>query len=316
MWKVGAYLKMNKLKDKIAIYARVSTEMAEQDTSFQAQIKYFTEKFADEYEIVQVYADKGSGLSLKNRPQFQQMLKDAGIEIEERKGKINTYATNKQPKFKYILTKSVSRFSRNTETVSIIRDLKSKGVYVIFDDINKSTEDAESDMILGFLQNIAQEESANRSKIVKWGKKRSAESGHISLQADVYGYQANLEENTLRLIPQEAEVIKKIFSLALEGSGVRKIKRLLTEENIFNRDGKQFSESHIMYILKNQKYCGFNIRNRWEKIDLYNSNKQREKPQEEWIIQETDKIDKIIDREIFDKIQELIAKRSNAKNDN
>ena len=63
MWKVGAYLKMNKLKDKIAIYARVSTEMAEQDTSFQAQIKYFTEKFADEYEIVQVYADKGSGLS-------------------------------------------------------------------------------------------------------------------------------------------------------------------------------------------------------------------------------------------------------------
>jgi len=252
-------------------------------------------------------------LSLKKRPEFQQMIKDAGLDLEERKGKTNTYLSNRQPQFKYILTKSVSRFSRNSETITIIRDLKQKGVFVIFDDINKSTEDAESEMLLGFLQSISQEESRNKSQIIKWGKMRSAEVNHISLQAPIYGYQSNLEENTLRIIPDEAEIVKKIFNLSLDGNGVRKIKRQLTEEDIYNRDGKQFSESHLQYILKNPKYCGLNIRNRWEKVDLYNSNKQREKPESEWIIQETDKIDKIIEREVFDKVQKLIIKRSNAK---
>lgn len=304
---------MTKLKDKIAIYARVSTEMVEQDTSFVAQIKYFTEKFATKYDIVQVYSDKGSGLSLKKRPQFQQMIKDAGIDLEERKGKINTYTSNRQPKFKYILTKSVSRFSRNTEITSIIRDLKQKGVFVIFDDINKSTEDAESEMLLGFLQSISQEESRNKSQIIKWGKKRSAENGYVSLQSEIYGYKANLKENTLRIIPKEAEVIRKIFDLAQEGNGARKISRILAQENKFNKKGKPFGEFNLLYILRNPKYCGLNVRNRWETIDLFNASKKREKPESEWITQETDKIDKIISKELFDKVQKEIAKRSTLK---
>jgi len=304
---------MTKPKEKIAIYARVSTESVEQDSSFQSQIKYFTDKFSDTYDIVKVYSDKGSGLSLKNRPQFQQMIKDAGLDIEERKGKVNTYVSNRQPQFKYILTKSVSRFSRNSETVTIIRDLKQKGVFVIFDDINKSTEDDESEMLLGFLQSISQEESRNKSQIVKWGKQRSAEANHVSLQADVYGYKANYEENTLRLVENEADIIRKIFNLAEEGSGARKIKRLLTEQGIFNRESKPFTEHHLLYMLQNPRYTGLNVRGRFEKVDLFSPHKQKEKAQSEWIVQETDKIDKIIEKEQFDNIQKLIGKRSSAK---
>ena len=241
------------------------------------------------------------------------MLYDAGIDIEERKGKLSTYGSLRKPKFKYILTKSVSRFSRNTEIITIIRDLKSKGVFIIFDDINKSTESTEDTMLLEFLQSMAQEESRNKSQIIKWGKKRNAESGHISLQAKTYGYESNKEENTLRIILQEAEIVKKIFSLAEDGLGVRRIKKLLIQENILNDKGKEFSETHLLYMLRNPKYCGLNIRNRWEKVDLYNSNIQTEKPKEEWIIQETDKIDKIIEMEQFKKVQELIENRAIAK---
>ncbi|MCB2359930.1 recombinase family protein [Clostridium estertheticum] len=168
-------------------------------------------------------------------------------------------------------------------------------------------------MMLGFMQNISQEESRIKSEIIKWGKKRAAESGIVSLQSEVYGYQSNLKENTLRIIPEEAEVIKQIFNLALEGNGVRTVKRILTEQNTLNKKGELFKDFHLLYILKNPKYCGLNVRNRYEKVDLYNSSKQKERPPSEWIVQETDKIDKIITKEIFDNVQKQILSRASVK---
>lgn len=305
---------MSKMKKKACIYVRVSTEHEEQDQSYNAQLNYFKEHYKEDYDIIKIYAEKESGTSIKKREEFKKMLKDSGLELEEKRGNINIYNTNKEPQFNYIITKSISRFARNIEIKEVIRKLDKQGVYIIFDDINRCTEDKEDSLLLGILLQMAEEESTNKSKIIKWGKKRSAENNVIPMNRPPYGYIADIENNRLIAEPKESEVVKLIFNLYVEGNGVRKIKQILTDKGIYNKEGKEFSENLILYIIQNPKYCGLNIRNRFIKTDIFNQNQQLELEENEWIALKNSRIDKIIDDEIFEKAQqELNSRRINGK---
>lgn len=302
-------------KPKAAIYARVSTESLEQDGSFESQQRYFTEKYKDKYEIVEVYAEKKSGTNIKNRDEFQRLLKDAGLELEHKKGNINLYNTKNEPKFNYILVKSVSRFSRNTETVTIIRKLKAQGVYVIYDDINKTTESEDDEMLLSIMQTVAQQESVEKSRIVRWGIKRSAEANMIRMSSIPFGYDRVPNENRLLINEKEAEIVKYVYELYVnEDKGVRAIKRMLDEKGYKNREGKSFTERSLLYMVQNCKYCGINLRNRYTSDDLYNKNSRIELSEEEWIKLKNERIPVIISEEMFDEAQKkLESRRTNGR---
>lgn len=302
-------------KPKAAIYARVSTESLEQDGSFEAQQRYFTEKYKDKYEIVEVYAEKKSGTNIKNRDEFQRLLKDAGLELEHKKGNINLYNTKNEPKFNYILVKSVSRFSRNTEAVTIIRKLKSQGVYVVYDDINKTTESEDDEMLLSIMQTVAQQESVEKSRIVRWGIKRSAEANMIRMSSIPFGYDRVPNENRLLINEKEAEIVKYVYELYVnEDKGVRAIKQMLDEKGYKNREGKSFTERSLLYMVQNCKYCGINLRNRYTSNDLYNKNSRIELSEEEWIKFKNERIPVIISQEMFDEAQKkLESRRTNGR---
>ncbi|WP_346913735.1 recombinase family protein [Clostridium sp.] len=296
------------MKKKACVYVRVSTDHIEQDQSYQAQMTYFKDHYKD-YEIVETYAERESGTSIKNRTEFQKMLKDAGLELELKRGNINIYNTNKEPKFNYIITKSISRYARNTEIKTVIRKLKAQGVYIIFDDINKSTESEDDELLLGILLQMSEEESRNKSKIIKWGKKRSAEQNVIPMNIIPYGYKGNIGENKLEIDEHEAKVVKYIFELYLNGNGGRKIREILTEEGYKNRKGKEFTENMILYIIQNPKYCAINVRNRYMKDDIFNQTSQVELSEDQWLKMKNERIDKIISEEDFEKAQEIIESR-------
>ncbi|GEM_PF-2072530 len=299
---------MREVNRKACVYVRVSTDHTEQDQSYQAQMTYFKEHYKD-YEIVETYAERESGTSIKNRTEFQRMLKDAGLELEVKRGNINIYNTDKEPRFNYIITKSISRYARNTEIKTVIRKLKAQGVYIIFDDINKSTESEDDELLVGILLQMSEEESRNKSKIIKWGKKRSAEANVIPMNIEPYGYKAIIEENRLEIIESEANVVKYIFQLYLDGNGARKIREILTSEGYKNRKGKEFTENMILYIIQNAKYCGINVRNRYVKNDIFNQTSQIELSEDQWLKMKNERIDVIISEEDFHKAQEIIQGR-------
>ena len=155
-------------KRKVAAYARVSTLQDEQLSSYDAQVDYYKKYIADkpEWEYVGIYTDKGiSGTNRKNRAGFNQMIADA------LNGKIDL-----------IITKSVTRFARNTlDTISVTRELKSHGVEVFFEEQNVYTFDSSGELMLTIMASIAQEESRNISENVKWGKRKKYNDGYASL---------------------------------------------------------------------------------------------------------------------------------------
>ena len=155
-------------KRRVAAYARVSTEQEEQANSYEAQVDYYTKLIAGrpEWVMVDVYTDKGiTGTNLKHRDGFNKMIADA------RAGLLDL-----------IITKSVSRFARNTlDTISLTRELKAKGVEIFFEEQNVYTFDSNGELMLTILASMAQEESRNISENVKWGKKKKAVDGYYQV---------------------------------------------------------------------------------------------------------------------------------------
>ena len=162
-------------KTKVCIYARVSTKKEIQERSLEEQQDYFKTEINknNNLELVKIYADEGfSGVDIHKRPGFREMLYDAGIDIkkvtnddnrEEYTKYVFIQSPTREPKFQYIYTKATSRFARNIEVVSIIRELKKKGVYIYFLTINKSTKDDDSDFVIDLMLRMDQEESKIKS---------------------------------------------------------------------------------------------------------------------------------------------------------
>lgn len=309
---------MKELK-KVCAYCRVSTNSKDQENSFENQKDYFERELSKEngFDLIDIYSDKGlSGTDFRKRDGFNKMLYDAGLDRIEASARSNeirnkyitsTYViTDRTPKFKYIYVKNSSRFARNTEVNVILNRLRDKGVYVYFLDLNKSTEDPNDNIMLNFMFSIDERESIDKSNKVRFGAGESAKKGKIRVGNQLYGYNYNKEENTLRIIEEEASVVKEIFDLRLEGKGCRQIANELRERNIKTRSGSYFRENVILRILKNPIYTGKVVRNKYDCSTLFGNNQRKLKDRDEWIVQDSNRVDKIIDDDTFDKVFKLI----------
>ena len=226
-------------------YARVSTDHDEQFTSYEAQVDYYTKyiKSKPEWEFVTVYTDEGiTGTNTKKRDGFNQMIEDAVS------GKIDL-----------IVTKSVSRFARNTvDSLVTIRKLKEAGVEVYFEKENIWTLDSKGELLLTIMSSLAQEESRSISENVTWGKRKSASDGKVSLgYSHFLGYDKG-ENGTLVINPEQAVVIKRIYRDFMRGKTPWMIATELKEDNIPTPSGKNtnWQAKTIQSILSNEKYKG------------------------------------------------------------
>ncbi|HBL84669.1 MAG: recombinase [Clostridiales bacterium GWF2_38_85] len=231
-------------KRKVAGYARVSTDSDEQFTSYEAQIDYYTNfiKSRTDWEYVKVYTDEGiSALGTKHRDGFKKMIADALA------GKIDL-----------IVTKSVSRFARNTvDSLVTIRKLKEKGVECYFEKEGIYTFDGKGELLLTIMSSLAQEESRSISENVTWGQRKRFADGKVSVgYSNFLGFEKG-ENDTLKVVPEQAETVRIIYKLFLEGKTTQGIANYLMEHGILSPSGKQiWQASTVASILTNEKYKG------------------------------------------------------------
>ncbi len=232
------------MKKRVAAYARVSTDSEEQSGSYAAQVEFYTRYITDnpDWEFVSVYADEGmSGTNTRKREGFNRMVADA------MDGKIDL-----------ILTKSISRFARNTvDTLTTVRKLKEKGIEVYFEKENIRTLDAKGEVMITIMSSLAQEESRSISENVRWGKRRSMEEGRFSLcYKHFLGYEKG-EDGLPKIVEREAGIVREIYQRFLDGKNASEIAAFLTNQGIPTPKGKaKWSPATVMGILQNEKYKG------------------------------------------------------------
>ena len=280
---------------KIAAYCRVSTEKEAQIDSLEKQIEFFNEfTRKNGYELYKLYADEGiSGKQIKHRKQFQQMMLDA-----------------KAKKFDKVVVKDVSRFARNTvDLLQSVRELKSYNVQVDFLN-NGEVMEGGSEFILTILGAMAQQESANMSKRVKFGKDITAQKGRVP--NIVFGYDKIPNERyILKINEEEAKIVKEIFeSYVYKGWGTTKIAWDLNDRGIrTKRDKAKWVQNGIVRMLKNPIYTG-RVTNKKSEVTDFITGTRKDIPEDEWIVVERPEM-RIISDELFNKAQEILAQRSN-----
>ena len=232
------------VKIRVAAYCRVSTDQEEQLNSYENQIKYYKsiEEKHPEYELVGVYADEGiSGTNTKKRVEFNRMIADC------RAGRIDR-----------ILTKSISRFARNTlDCLNYIRELQQLGIEILFENENINTLDGQGEVLITILSGLAQSTSQNISSNSKWGIHRRYEQGQYGLATTRFlGYDQD-EEGKLIVNRNQAKLVKRIYKEFMEGKTVDHIARVLTREKVKNWNGKSvWHASTLQSMLCNEKYMG------------------------------------------------------------
>ena len=234
--------KKEKQIQRLAAYCRVSSDSEDQLHSFAAQVRYYAnyEKQHPDVELVGIYADEGlSGTSMKNRTELQRLIQDC------EHGKIDR-----------VITKSVSRFARNThDLLQTVRLLKSLGVTVLFEEQGIDTAKLNSEMFLTFPGMIAQQESESISGNMRWSYKKRMESGEFNCCTPAYGF--DMVDGELVINEKEAGVVRRIFNMYLHGIGKQRIADILNEEAVPKKYGKKkWHHTMISYILSNERYVG------------------------------------------------------------
>lgn len=292
---------MEELKRRTCGYARVSSDKDEQFTSYEAQVDYYTKyiKRNPEWEFVDVYTDEGiTGTNTKKRDGFNQMVRDA------LDGKIDL-----------IVTKSVSRFARNTvDSLVTIRKLKEKGVEVYFEKENIWTLDSNGELLITIMSSLAQDESRNISENVIWGKRRKAEEGQVTLAYSSFlGYDKGDVPGNLVVNQEQAKLVKRIYRDFMKGMTPWTISQRLTKEGIPTPMGKsQWTYTGIMSILSNEKYKGDAIIQKTYTVDYLTKRMKKnngEVPQ--FYIEENHEA--IIPPDEWDRVQKEIERRKGLK---
>lgn len=281
---------------RVAAYCRVSTDSEEQLTSYQNQMRVYTEMIAarKEWEFAGLYADEGiSGTRADKRPEFQRMIRDC------QNGKID-----------YIITKSVSRFARNTvECLEYIRSLKAQGIGIFFEEQNIDTLKSDSELYLVIYAGFAQSESESISKHITWTYRKKFEEGKVSFQyKNFLGYRKGADSQP-EIVPEEAAIVERIYEMFLAGQPVKVIAQTLQAEKI-EIPGKDlsFSKNMIMNILRNEKYCGDCILQKTVTIDCISKTRKVNQGEAPMYIVENNH-PAIISREVFNRAQEELIRR-------
>ena len=283
----------NKAKERVCAYCRVSTNSADQLNSYARQIKVYTRliKSRPEWELVEIFADEGiTGTSADKRPEFLRMIKLCEMKKIDR-----------------IITKSVSRFARNVkEALEYVRKLKLLGVGVQFEKEGIFTLSMGDEMLLNTFAAIAEEESVETSIRLRNATKKRMASGEFVDGNAPYGFR--LENKKLVECPDEANVVKRIFSDYLNGMSSHEIARNLNDEGIPRRENKTWQTSVIKFILKNEKYKGDFLCQRTYHTDVLPFEQKRNHGEEDQFYVECSH-EGFIDKEIFDKANEIMRSR-------
>ena len=276
----------------IAAYCRVSTDKEDQLNSLETQKEFFleyTKRTGD--NLIKLYADEGiSGTKIKNRKEFQRMLADAEKGL-----------------FDMVVVKDISRFARNTvDLLQSVRKLKALGIETQFLTANM-TSMGNSEFVLTIFGALAQEESANTSKRIKFGKKMNAEKGRVP--NIVYGYDKTIGDYfNLSINEEEAKVIRQMYKwYTEEGFGGAKIANMLNERGIKTKRGNNWSQNSVCRILTNEIYTGKIINGKEEVADFL-TGQRKEKDESEWLVTIRPEL-RIIDDETFDRAQEILKSR-------
>lgn len=276
----------------IVAYCRVSTDKEDQLNSLEAQKEFFEEYAKNTGEnLVHVYADEGiSGTKIKNRKEFLRMMSDAQKGV-----------------FEKLVVKDISRFARNTvDLLQNIRKLKSLGIETQFITANM-TSMGDSEFVLTIFGALAQEESANMSKRVKFGKKINAEKGRVP--NIVFGYDKEKGDYfNLKVNAEEAKIVQQMFKWYVEdGHGALKIASMLNEKGIKTKRGNKWFQKAVCGVLQNEIYTG-KIINGKEEVEDFLTGKRKIKEKEDWIVIEKPEL-KIIEQKVYDEAQALFEKR-------
>lgn len=282
---------------RVAAYCRVSTDDEEQKTSYEAQIGYYTEKINSnpEWQMAGIFADKGiSGTQAQKRPEFLKMIRLC-----------------RQRKIDVILTKSLSRFARNTvDSLGYIRELRALGIAVISEKENINTLTAESEMLITIMSCFAQAESESISKNVSWGVRQSFKNGNVPMQyARLLGYRKGHDGNA-EIIPEEAEVVKEIYRCYLDGMSMNLIADRLNEKGLTTKGGSSpYRKTVVQRILTNEKYTGDALLQKTYVTDCI-TKKMRKNNGELPMYLVKNHHEPIISRSDFNRVQEEMARRS------
>lgn len=281
---------------RVAAYCRVSTDSDEQLESYEAQLAYYTDAIAKnpKWRFAGIYADEGiSGTQAKKRLQFQKMIRDC------EKGKID-----------YIITKSVARFARNTvDSLKYVRKLKGMGVGVFFEEQALDSMKSENEMFLGLYSVMAQAESENISANVRWGIQQRMKSGTFAFRYNILGYRKD-ENGEPEIVPEEADVVRKIFNMYLDGSSLDQIKEYLESNGIHTKKGKSvWSKQIIQDMLSNERFAGDMLLQKTYTENCINKKVKRNRGEmAKYLI--TNNHPAIISKETFKLVQAELARRS------
>ena len=286
--------KIQNMKKRVAAYCRVSTDNDDQANSFESQQRYFRQYIErnPDWELYAIFADEGiSGTNTKKRKEFNRMI-----------------ACAKNGDFDLIITKEISRFARNTlDSIFYTRDLKKHGVGVIFLNDNINTLDGDAELRLAIMSSIAQEESRKTSERVKWGQKRQMEQG-VVFGRSMLGY--DVKDGKMTINEDGAKIVRLIFRKFVdEGKGTHVIARELREEGINPMRVKEWSNTVILRVIRNEKYCGDLVQKKTYTPDFLSHEKKYNRGQEEFVILK-DHHEPIISRELFDKANRILDAKS------
>lgn len=279
---------------RVAAYCRVSTDSDDQINSFTAQNSHYMELITahERWELVDIYADEGiTGTSAKKRKDFQRLLTDC------RNGQIDK-----------VLVKSISRFARNTtECLEAVRELKSLGISIFFEEHNIDTKMVSSEMLTAVIASCAQAESESISKNMRWSYQKRMENGTYIPSSVPYGYR--LIDKEIVIEPYEAIVVCQIYSMYLSGQSKLNIATALNDREIPTRKGRQWDYCAIRYILRNERYAGNSLWQKTYKTEDFPPKKLRNYGERaKYYVEGTHP--PIIDAETFMEVQHLLRKRS------
>lgn len=287
-----------KEKIRVAAYCRVSSEKEEQEKSYETQIEYYKEKIAGntEWILAGIFADDGkSGTNTKKRDDFNALIRKC-----------------MQGKIDLVITKSVSRFARNTvDSLVTIRKLKAKGIAIFFEKENVNTMDSTGELLITILSSLAQEESRNISENVTWGIVRKFEKGKVIVNEKKFMGYTKDEDGNLIIVPEEAEVVKKIFKYYLEGMSFFRISCQLEAQGIKTVTGNSKWEPGVIdRMLKNEKYMGDALLQKTYTVDYLTKKRVKNRGEKKQFYIE-DNHEAIISKDLFYKVQAERARRAN-----
>ncbi len=289
---------IEKPKLRVAAYCRVSTDSDEQAGSYEVQVEHYTDYISrnKEWELAGIYADDGiSGTNTKKREKFNEMIDDC------MEGKIDL-----------VITKSISRFARNTlDCLKYVRKLKDKNIPIIFEKENINTMEASGELLLTIMASLAQQESQSLSQNVKLGLQFRYQSGQVQVNTEHFlGYTKD-ENGNLIIEPEEAKIVRRIYYEFLNGASLRDIAQSLEKDGIKTGGKKdKWHLSTVRGILKNEKYIGDALLQKTITTDFIEKTRiKNDGSYPQYYV--TGSQEAIIPRDLFMQVQEELARRAN-----